>query len=460
MNPLQEACFAFTTSNNENVQSLFSLLVSSYQVENGEKEDKSEELTNFLKTDFPTKQSRAIMSDLFAEFKYLRSDFLHTIFSKKSETNLLNDLAIELIKEVSHNVNVGIHRNTGYGSKKSLLTLAISTCYEPLFNEVAKCRFDINATDKKPKPQNQTYMIKTLFSEATKEASKHSGKDNNANYALHFLLEQQFANTGSDIYADQIKSLSEQDDAEQIELLKCAQEATIKINRGAILNLLCGDLYAAKICSDHGYYLNEYQDESTFSHDTNYAESTIKHVIRGFISQVDLESGKIEREYEEKLANENVRELRKIESVLFHPNAKQEKYLNPLFDHEFIMNVINDDLKEASRNYNSGRGFNTKEKYSRTLDFFERLLERESLLWDDSEHATRTLFALSKTNYAGYLVDHYLKKMGMEKLASSATGVEQAKFIINTFSSDPITVASLIKKESVKNQLIANLTSL
>src|SRR5690606_38534400 len=133
----------------------------------------------------------------------------------------------------------------------------------------------------------------------------------------------------------------------------------------------------------------------------------------------------------------------------------------PIMDQSRIYDTLVGILKQLDKN-NYGRTNKRMSdiKISRTISFFEDLLGVQSLAFDDISVATRTLFALSKNNYTRHMVTHYLNKIGLEPLAQHVTGVEQAKFIMDAFNTDPITMSALIEKESIKTRLIESIASM
>lgn len=465
MSPLEIACIAYTKSSHNNVRGLFSMLVRTYQKLFNDnlsttlldEKDQDKELS---KQRFSKEYAHPVISTLFSEYKELRTDFLHILLRQSTRTRATHALAISLMKEVGHDVYVGIEKNTGYGSRKSLLTTAIKLHNEDLFNEMTLCRYDLNTTDQELLSDKPSHSINTLFSEACKEASDISESSEHANYAIEFLLSQPFANTQTDLFADEIESLKSKGDDETANRYIAARDKVVIVNRESILHLYSKGLRAAQICADSGYPLDEYKEHKSYSHNGDYATNTIKTIMEGYAKQVELELGSMQHKYQVKNAHQSVQNLKDIQSVLLESNARDTNYLAPFFDSSFVIEVISNQLKEINRTTSMGKGAQLSKKISLTLSFFERLMGKESLLWEDPSHATRVLFSLSKTNYATFLVDHYLIKIGFERLASSVTGIEQAKFIMEAFSSDPITMASLIQKDSVRDQLVSRLSQM
>ncbi len=407
-------------------------------------------MENFLAQGFDISKCRSVANELFLQEKALRSNFILSILNAECTTGEAEEWVISLLKEINHEMEIKIDNGSGYSSRNSVLTSAVKKCHKPLFDEVIKCKIDFTEANKDVSKVKDYQGFDTLFTEALIAAKDMACKPRNANFALEYLLSLPLVSN------DDIKLKIEdlEDDTDAVMELSSNHAKLVKRHREAIRSLLGGSLVEAEICAKHGYYLSDFEMNKQYANDTDYVTNTVNDLFKGFSAQIDIESNSLEREYEKQSAEESVFKLANIKAIITADGADQKEYLKPLFDPEKVLQV----LTEISKDINKGRHYSSKvriaEKISRTFSFFEDIMGRESLIFDETKKSTRTLFALSKNNYAIYIVNHYLKKLGLETLAAHASGIEQAKYIMESFDVDPITMTAMVNKDAIKKQLM------
>jgi len=441
MNSIQSACFSFTMSSDSKKESLFAALIQAHLHHEGDNEKLSDSNQNFISHGFDTSTAKQLITDLFLQEVHLRKSFLKLLLKTQCSTHRTDNIVIELLSLIDYDIVLSASEITDSYNSSPLLALAIKRCNESLFNAFVKCKMDLNQPHKEISKNEGSYKTaKTLFTEGLKEALKHINSQPNANFAIDYLLAQPFLD-------------SNWKDIEQLIEKDFSIVHIFKSHKVAVYELLCSNLEVAKICDKHGFKLKDYEDSRQYANQESYAERTIKDVFKGYCGEVNLANDLLERDYTKINASEAVNCKNAIEAILFSEGAHDEGYLSPLFDAKYVLDNIISILKEASKAiFNKEKML--KEKVSLTLSFFERLLGKESLLFDDNAKSTKVLFGLTKSNYALPMIDHYMKKLGAETLASNASGVQQAIFVMEWLDIDPITMMTWVKKESVKNQLM------
>jgi hypothetical protein len=423
---ISAACQTYILSSQSELKSLFNALLYAHLFENNtNKKRLSEASLKIIESNFPEDYVLGCIKACFLKMDdNSKRDSLNKISNAYDETeNTLarSELYIELLRLINHDIEIVVSKNSGYGSSGSCFVECLRLKNKEVFNELLKCKFNINAPNKDI-AEGSHNMHETLFSQVISHCAKHTSNEFSIEFIINIFLASDY---------------DKEDEA----------------NRYAI-NRLFRSLAGAKICSFHDLCYSDFINDSKYQNEKGYIENTIHSIYKGISSAVDLEKDLLERDHQKHSAEEDVAKFNKIKAILMQHKVNNEEYLKPFFDSETIYNQLTLIMKDLSKSISYNREKELVKKISNTFSFFEELLEVDNLICKDSKRLTVNLFKLSKNNFSSYMILHYLDKFSLEELAANATGIEQAKYIMDAYNTDPITMMTLIKKEGIKKQLM------
>jgi hypothetical protein len=431
MKQLHEICFNHIFFSQENLKSFFSSLRHIYFLKTLSHYD-SHAIKSMPEELLSISKDEALLA---LELSFTRMDNKHRLmalntllprFFSTENVELLNsqhELFVRLLKLVKYDIEL----TTKSPSANEVLTSSLESRNLSVFNELLKCSFDINKLDKDPEQVTAHSKGTTIFSLIVKKVASSSPTDFEVKVA-HIMLSKSY-------------------------------ERKVDTNSAAIAALF-KSIEGANLCAKHNLKYEDFIEHLEYKYESLYPKNTIQDIYKGIC--IEFNANKQDGKSISSLDGYNKTAYDryiKLKEMISSKELLEADVIATFTNPESVFAVITEICKEENKNNYSRKG-RTYGAMSALLSLFEEITGKETLICNDVTRITPELFKLSKANYSGDIIRHTMEKFTSERLAKHVTGVEQAKYLMEELKIDPVTMLSLVEKESVQRQLMGSISGL